>query len=683
MSRFAVSVVFSGVDRMTAPVQRMQQTLARFTASVESRMVRIHRRVNSINQTLQQSGNTVAAYGAAGAAGLFKMLEVGTEFQKTIKTVHARQTLTTKQSAAESLKVYNDLKAAAMEVGQTTEFNATQSAVSLGKMAQAGVNAGQSISSLKNMVDFATAAEIGLDDASKVLLDTMGAFNLMSDDPLKFADNFKRASDVLVVTAQSTNATVLEIYESIRKAGATMGGAEIPLEEVSALLIMMGKAGVRTEVAGTALQNMLFNIVSLTDKELSILGSKGMKVWDKTADGVKHLLPLPKIIDGINKVTAKMSPTQKMGFLQTILGREGIAGMTKVVTDGGDKFRQYIELVRSAKDPTQALAGAIRDTAWGDFKTLLASIESVFISTFFKTEGPLRDALQNMVKSVRESEDSISSSLGRGVAFILNNIKAITIAAAGFIGLMITWASLTAVVNITSMSISAFTWLLANPVVAGVALAVAAIAALILNFKSITAYMAELPLWVDALVLSIAMMSGPVGWLAGLGYLIMRNWEGLQPFLETARGWFTDFFEFIMPHIETMRTGLTALLELYDKADRYMAEKESAVGKYFSDSAESISSSPAWMGGRRVMEMLAGIATGDMQRFAISSDPRAFRQSVMHEAGAFSGESISDIPVGNEGKPENYKVELVVRDETGKLTVGAVGNGVKVTKSGE
>lgn len=63
---FAVDAVFRAVDRMTAPISRMQNRVSQFTRSLDSGLNNVNERVNGMLGGLGKAAGAVAAVGAAG-----------------------------------------------------------------------------------------------------------------------------------------------------------------------------------------------------------------------------------------------------------------------------------------------------------------------------------------------------------------------------------------------------------------------------------------------------------------------------------------------------------------------------------------------------------------------------------------------------------------------------------------
>lgn len=68
MSKYAVSTVFKSIDKMTAPVKKMQSAVGKFTTSAENGMRKLDGALNGVRSTMISGVSTAAKWGAGIAA---------------------------------------------------------------------------------------------------------------------------------------------------------------------------------------------------------------------------------------------------------------------------------------------------------------------------------------------------------------------------------------------------------------------------------------------------------------------------------------------------------------------------------------------------------------------------------------------------------------------------------------
>ena len=87
MARFAIEAVFEGIDRITAPINRIDNRLGRFTRTTRSRLRQIDRVSNDLAASLGRvaltAGKAIAGSGAV-AAGSITLLNQATVRAETL-----------------------------------------------------------------------------------------------------------------------------------------------------------------------------------------------------------------------------------------------------------------------------------------------------------------------------------------------------------------------------------------------------------------------------------------------------------------------------------------------------------------------------------------------------------------------------------------------------------------------
>jgi TP901 family phage tail tape measure protein len=469
--RFSVEAVFKAVDKVTAPVTRMQNRVGKMTRSMERSFNRLNLGVKNFTDNVKKGAIAVTAALALSTGAMANVISTGAEFEQTLVAAAAKYP----GEIRKGTEAFKQLEDAARKTGATTEFTASQSAQALNFLAMAGFNAENSISALPAVVDLATAAQVDLATATDIATDALGAFGLSTKDPAKLTKNLARVNDVLAKTATTANTTIEQLFESMKKAGpvATTAGASI--ETVAALMGTMANSGIKAEKAGTAVANMFLNLTTPSSKAAKVMRKLRVNVLDAN----NQMRDVPDILGDLNKAIAPLTKAQRLSVLESIFGREGLAGVATVVEGGADAFKAYRKQLEGATGASGTMASVMRDTLQGRLNSLKSAVEGVKISIFSMTEGPLSDVIVRMTDWVRANEDLIASKIGGFLALVLNNLDAIGSAllaigkgVAAVIALGIALKTVSAVLGIINLI------MMANPIVLGIMAAVAAVALL-------------------------------------------------------------------------------------------------------------------------------------------------------------------------------------------------------------
>lgn len=506
-NKFEIATIFKAVDKMTAPISRMQSKLATFTRSAQTGFRGVTKSVGSFTNAI---GVASVLSLAALTSGMASATTAGIDFEQTMVGAAARFSGGITKGSAE----FDKLQSAAMNAGATTEFTAQAAAEALSNMAMAGMDANTAIASLPGVIDMATAAQVDLASATSMANDTLGAFNLNGGTAEQTAKNLARVSNVMAKGSNMANLSMEEMFEAMKKGGpvATMAGQS--LETVAAMLGMMANAGIKGELAGTAVANALLNIANPKGDAVKVIKRLGISMY--TSAG--KMKQMPDLLDEIAKKTAKLTDIQKQRVVEAIYGREGLAGNIAVLTGGGDQLRSMTNDLINADNYSKNLADTLRNTTRGSLNSLNSAIESVSIKLFSMTGGPIKEVIDRMTDWVRANGDVVASGIGEWVLKLADNIDALAMAAKG-VGILVgsVWALNAALTTANALAA-------VNPFVL-MAMAIAAAAVAIYTYwDPISEYFSEL--WANTTAGFSNMWDGIKSLGADAMSWLGREWDG-------------------------------------------------------------------------------------------------------------------------------------------------------------
>lgn len=393
--RFSVEAVFKGIDKITAPVNRMQNRISKFTRKAANDIKRLNK------QTAFMGKSFKTALGVAGiAGGLFLMqsamlstIQTGVEFEQTLTNAAAKFPGGIRKGTA----AFRQLEDAARDVGATTEFTASQAASGLNFLAMAGFNAEQSVAALPGVVDLATAASIDLATASDIATDSLGAFGLASKDANQQAKNLSRINDVLAKTSTTANTDISQLFEAIKEGAPVATSAGQSLETFAALAGQMANAGIKAGTAGTTLKNVFVRLTTASGSAAKHLEKMGVVVADKKGnvrDAIDIFADLEKGLDGLG--TAERS-----AILENIFGRIPLAGVNVLLKTGAVRLREYRTELENSTGAAAEMAAVMRDTLQGQINTLKSSAEGLSLTLFTALAPALTAGVEKLITIVR------------------------------------------------------------------------------------------------------------------------------------------------------------------------------------------------------------------------------------------------------------------------------------------
>ena len=502
-SRFSIETIFKGVDRMTAPVKRMEKGVKGFAKSTERSILRTNKRLGSMVSSAKNAAlGTVVALAPIGFT-LKDIIETGAQFEQNLVNAAAKFPGEIRKGTEE----FELLEQTARRVGRETEFKATQAAEGLNFLAMAGFNAQQAVSALPGVVDLATAASIDLATASDIATDSLGAFGLMTKDATQLGTNLARINDVIAKTTTSANTNVEQMFEAIRDGAPVARAANADLETTATLIGKMADAGIKGTKAGTALKRIFLAIGAPSSKGAAALRELGVETTN--ADGsIRDIIDIMQDMQGAFK---GITQAQRLSVLDAIFGKIPAAAAINLIEGAGDEMRAYRDTLRESEGAASKMANVMRDTLQNRFKTLGSAIESAKISTFALTEGPLADVVDRMTEWVRANETLIAQNIGGFLLAIIDNLHII--------------------IPLVKILAAAFGILVAAFV------AMKVVAVVIIVFKVLLFIFAALKIAAIALGIAFLILTSPIGLiilavgaLIGLAVLLIKKWEPVKEF---------------------------------------------------------------------------------------------------------------------------------------------------------
>lgn len=473
--KFEVSTIFKGIDKISRPVSRMQQSVRGFTRNTERNLKRVTRQLDRMQRGFADVGRKSAIGVAVASAAFARASTAGIDFEQTLVNAAAKFPGEIKKGT----DGFNALAEAAKTTGKTTEFSATQSAEALNFLAMAGFNSEQAIASLNGVVDLATAGSVDLGTAADIASDSLGAFNLMTKDSAELQRNLARVNDVLAKTTTSANTTMETMFETIKDGAPVATAAGASIETFAALTGVLANAGIKGTRAGTTLKNMFLSIQAPSNKAASIFQRLGVA----TQDASGNMLDVFDVLEQLNKGMTGLGDAQRAAALEGIFGKIPIAGVNNLLNAGADNLRAYRKQLEGATGASSEMAAMMRDTTQGSLNSLNSAIEGVSITMFGMTGGPMKEAIDKTTEWVRANGDLIAQNVGAFFLKIVNNLDSIISTAKGIaIVVAALWAfnGVAKTVASTMMLVNAV--MLMNPIVlivAGVVALVAAFVALV------------------------------------------------------------------------------------------------------------------------------------------------------------------------------------------------------------
>lgn len=244
-----------------------------------------------------------------------------------------------------------DMKAltnAALELGRSTEYTASQVTQLQTELAKLGFGQGSILAMEKSVLQFATAVGANLGEAAEVAGATLRAFNLTSKD----------SEEVLATLAVATNNSALN-FDKIRTSIGTVfpvaNAFGFSVKDTTALLGALANAGFDASSAATATRNILLNMANANGKLAKSLGGS-VSTFDEMIDG---LIKLRKSGIDLNEALELTDKRSVAAFSAFISGAEKARELRQSLEDvGGELDRIQSERLNTVEGSTKLLQSA-------------------------------------------------------------------------------------------------------------------------------------------------------------------------------------------------------------------------------------------------------------------------------------------------------------------------------------
>lgn len=406
--RFTIEAVFKAVDRLSAPMSRMQREATTFSKRWTSNLKDIERVNSAVSGSIKKMALGVGAAGAGIAAALRPVISSGAEFEQAITNVGAVMLKSRSEIA--------DLEAEAKRLGATTQFTAGQAAAGMEVMARAGFSSSEILAGM-NGVLAATAAEGGeIAPVMEVIASTLKGMGLEASET-------GRVADVLTLASARTKSSILSLGESMKNLSPVARQFNISLEESVAMAALLQDVGMDASEAGTATSTMLTNLAKPSAEVASTLAKMGVSFKDARGNMKPVNVLFAEMTSALEKSGGNMEQVALFADLVGLRGQKAALNLAEMAKAG--KLGALVEELQGAAGAAQRMADIRLDTFTGDLELFKSAIDGVFQSIFAAESGPMRGVVQSMTEWVNVNGKFIAQDVASFLQLVINNLDSI------------------------------------------------------------------------------------------------------------------------------------------------------------------------------------------------------------------------------------------------------------------
>jgi len=429
--------------RLKAEMNQTQAAAKRLEAAQAGRMA----------ATAKMSAAFASAMSAVSVAGMaaspvIGAVETAANFEAAMSKVQAITGITDK--ADERMIALTNT---ARQLGETTQFSATQAAQAMSYLGMAGWDANQIIGGMPGLLSLAAAGGTDLARTADIVSDDLTAFGLS-------ADKAGHMADVFAVTVTKTNTNVEMLGETMKYAAPVAKAFGASMEETAALAGIMANSGIKASQAGTSLRAGFLRLAGPPKKSAKAMEELGISLSEAQAQqqeaqaalkdlGIEYEdfegkpRKMSAILGELRDKTAGLSKEQRLATLQAIFGTEAATGWLAVLDAGPEVFDSLVNEMENCDGRAEQMAKTMQDNAkgaWTQFKSaaegVAISLGTIFLPAITSGIKGMAEAASGASAWIKENEELVKSigEIGAGAAAAFVTFKGFTIvkAAVGY-----------------------------------------------------------------------------------------------------------------------------------------------------------------------------------------------------------------------------------------------------------
>ncbi len=304
-------------------------------------------------------------------------LKVAVDFEASMAKVKAVSGATAKE--------FDLLAASAKELGRTTVFTASEVAGLQLEFAKLGFTAVQINDATEATLNLAQATGTDLAQAAEVAGATLGGFGLAASET-------GRVADVMAAAFSSSALDIENFQESMKHVAPNAKAAGVSIEEASAMLAVLSKAGIKGGIAGTALRRILQEMQGTS-------GTLTERFAELSAQGI-----------GLT------------GAMDEVGRRAGTSLL--VLAEGAGEVQSLTDSYKVSEGAAKAMADVMNDTTAGAMKRMTSALEGAAI-VIGDALAPTLNSLATIITDLASSFSDLSKDTKQNILIFAGLLAAL------------------------------------------------------------------------------------------------------------------------------------------------------------------------------------------------------------------------------------------------------------------
>ncbi|MEL7191516.1 MAG: phage tail tape measure protein [Bacteroidota bacterium] len=285
-------------------------------------------------------------------------------------------------------EAFQALRNEALRLGSETSFTATQAAEGLTEFARAGFTTVEMLEVLEPTLRLAEAGQVELANAASI---TASAFRV-------FAESGITADEIVNQIAFTANSSLLSVEsygEALKEIGPIAQGLEIPLNEVSAAIGIIGDGGIQGTAATTVLRTAFARLAGDVKPVQDELKNLNLEVFNQQGE----FIGLGSLLTELSERYSDFTDEQTQASISALFGNRAISQVNLLLENqkraleegiittarGGESFREFAAQIFFAGQAVEGLAESISQESAISLRDLESGVRN--LSTEFQSFG--------------------------------------------------------------------------------------------------------------------------------------------------------------------------------------------------------------------------------------------------------------------------------------------------------
>lgn len=278
----------------------------------------------------------------------------------------------------------------ALKWGKDTQFSATEAANAMNELAKGGMTQAQIAGgAMKATMDLAAAGGLDMASAAEVAVQAVKTFGLEAEDASAIAD-------ALAGAANKSTAEVSDLANGFKYVGGWASMAGWDINEVSGALALLSDHGLKGEMAGTALRNVMQRLAAPTDTAAKLMQQYGFSVRDSEG----HMVKATEVVQRLNDVFGGLADEEKQNALNDIFGARALPAAIALMEEGSDALQGYIDSTTEVGYAGEMAQHRMGELGWaleylrGEAETAAVNFGQALTPTIIGVANAIEDAME-------------------------------------------------------------------------------------------------------------------------------------------------------------------------------------------------------------------------------------------------------------------------------------------------